>query len=867
MLILCPKCAGRSEIEHVEHGRTVKCFCGAEFLLDSATVLQDYSSIDKPPPGKIGPYKIKRFLGRGGMGSVYKGIHPTLHLPVAVKTLLRKYASDASFKARFIHSAKICARLSHPNVVRVYDFGSEPGGLLYLVLEYIGGGTLFDILRHAGPLPPERVAKVGHAVCSALIEAEKFGIVHRDIKPDNIMIDAEGVYKLSDLGLAKMSLPDTAGNKRTNASADPAATSEFTSLGTPEYMAPEQFLDAKHCDIRADIYSLGVTLYQLSTGRLPFETHDKPELRRRHMEELPKVPSFWNEAIPGTLEYIIMRCLQKESSDRYQTPEEMKQDLEAFLAGSEPPSLFSISSGMEKDQKPISGKRRFIGVFVILVIFVILLQIICFLVWKFLLEPAGSEPPPSVVTRPFYATSCAGNHPVDSIYKPISPADEILPEIQEKSDPPEKIPPVREAPETASSLPQKTKPEDPPGWEETKTATEKCLQENTPPDQALQNLEPFLNSVQVQEAARLKTRLCQAREHAVKKYLNRLSERAGQALADGNSRLAAEIFSAPGSASPWKKETRTEREQLKREFLIRIYRKKVIRRMAQGAFENAQKLFLSPENPEKPRDKLLHSCLNQLIALPAVFATHFREQLRSWPRGQGNAMPLPMRFDLADSDLARKTAGRFVSVQKIEPPVFYLAIRLPSDALLLNERFTLRDLTPESQRFLLQESVIRAGVGKNETAPPELVRDIWLFSAFLRRSVFDTAEEILPRLPEEYRMVFQETLRNFRMEEFRKKLLVLLKKSGYDKTQAPSPEEIPALPFFTRFSEQTLENFRKAVSDLKHDFGNREDFCIYFEKLHEAMQSSARILSNPSHLPSPPPRKGKNSHKTKEIRP
>ncbi len=350
MLIICPECKKRFEIEHVEHGRKVQCPCGANFFLDKNTVEADYSRVDEPPPAMIGPYVIDRYIGRGGMGRVYKGKHPKLGIDVAVKTLLPQYAADKNLLERFTKSARICAKMTHPNVVRVYDCGvDKEQNIPYLILELISGGTLFDEFARTGAMLPRKVAEAGAAVCNALEEASKYGIVHRDIKPDNIMIAADGTYKLSDLGLATIRLPqETLRDKKTYSS----ETSRFVGLGTPEYMPPEQFLDAKNCDIRADIYSLGATLYQLATGRYPFESGDRDELQRAHFEKMPMVPSEIREAFPFPLESIIMRCMMKERSERYQTPAELHADLKAFLSGRDLPSLTGeIAEQPEPEQK------------------------------------------------------------------------------------------------------------------------------------------------------------------------------------------------------------------------------------------------------------------------------------------------------------------------------------------------------------------------------------------------------------------------------------------------------------------------------------------------------------------------------------
>lgn len=305
MLILCPVCKKRTEIKHEERGSRIECVCGSRFVLNDQTVIQDFSSIDEPPPAQIGPYPILEEIGSGGMGKVYKGIHPQLKLPVAVKVLHRKYAENAELCERFVQSAKICAKLSHPNIVRVYDSGAVPAP--YLVMEYIPGGTLLHEIRHHGPLSPRRTAEIALAVACALEEAAHLGIVHRDVKPDNIMLDSNGVCKLLDLGLAKIDLPRQTVRTRKNYTEE----TQSGGLGTLEYMAPEQAADAKSCDIRADIYSLGVTMYELATGIRPGKQPDTP--------------------LPPGLESIIRRCMAQNPDERYQTPQELRAALEIFL--------------------------------------------------------------------------------------------------------------------------------------------------------------------------------------------------------------------------------------------------------------------------------------------------------------------------------------------------------------------------------------------------------------------------------------------------------------------------------------------------------------------------------------------------------
>ncbi|OQA77388.1 MAG: Serine/threonine-protein kinase PknB [Lentisphaerae bacterium ADurb.Bin242] len=322
MKIKCPHCQKVTELEHVDYGSNVECICHRKFGIGKDTVVEEYSEVDSRIPEFIGQYPITGFIGFGGMGKVYKGIHPNLGLPVAIKALRMEYVTDRASCDRFVKSAKICAKINHPNIVRVYDCGYDSANV-YLVMEYIGGGSAQTILDREGCIDATRAAVIMQKVCAGLIEAEKLGIVHRDIKPENIMFTEDGTVKILDLGLAKIY-----GDKRIGKD---AITVSLTSLGTPQYMSPEQAIDATNCDSRADIYSIGVTLYQLCTGRLPFDSPDLKELRRMHAMDTPVPPTVYQPSLRKDFETIILRCMEKKRDDRYSNVEELALDLDAFL--------------------------------------------------------------------------------------------------------------------------------------------------------------------------------------------------------------------------------------------------------------------------------------------------------------------------------------------------------------------------------------------------------------------------------------------------------------------------------------------------------------------------------------------------------
>ena len=208
---------------------------------------------------QVGKYILERELGKGAMGSVWYSHHPGLRIPVAVKILDPKLAAeDEDFYSRFIKEGRLAASINHQNVVRVYDAGSE-GRTYFLVMEYIQGVDAKKMLKANGILPVEQIVDLAISACEALKAAHKLGIIHRDIKPDNIMVLEDGSIKLADLGIAKK-VDDKMHH----------STMAGTAMGTPYYIAPEQAKDASSVDHRVDIYSLGATIYHLATGSVPY---------------------------------------------------------------------------------------------------------------------------------------------------------------------------------------------------------------------------------------------------------------------------------------------------------------------------------------------------------------------------------------------------------------------------------------------------------------------------------------------------------------------------------------------------------------------------------------------------------------------
>lgn len=250
------------------------------------------------------------------MATVFKGTDLTLGRTVAVKILSEDLAQDPSFLTRFRLEAQAAASLTHPNIVAVYDTGSD-GDTHYIVMEYLQGRTLHQILKEDGPLPPREVATIGAGIAQALAEAHNKGIVHRDVKPGNIMIGPTGIAKVMDFGIAKAA---TSGN----------LTQVGSILGTVAYLSPEQ-ARGEPVDGRSDIYSLGSLLYQMLTGKLPLKGDTYVEMVQKLSSESPDPPSSVNPAVPARLDAVVMRALAKDPDDRYQTGTDMGADLMASL--------------------------------------------------------------------------------------------------------------------------------------------------------------------------------------------------------------------------------------------------------------------------------------------------------------------------------------------------------------------------------------------------------------------------------------------------------------------------------------------------------------------------------------------------------
>jgi len=266
----------------------------------------------------IGEYRVTGVLGRGGMGTVYAGVHRSLDKPVAIKVLHKRDGLD-----RLVQEARLVNRIGHPNIVNIFDFGKLADGSPYIVMELLAGRPLSAFLSQRAPLSYADALPVLRGIGLALDAGHKLGIVHRDLKPENVFIherpDRDPEIKVLDFGIAK---PPPGDDQRTK-------TRSGITIGSPHYMSPEQCAGSKEIDIRADIYSFGVVAYLIFTGRLPFEAESTPDLLYSHLRAKPLRPSFVS-GVPPALEGIILRALEKRPQDRYQRLADLLDDLAAI---------------------------------------------------------------------------------------------------------------------------------------------------------------------------------------------------------------------------------------------------------------------------------------------------------------------------------------------------------------------------------------------------------------------------------------------------------------------------------------------------------------------------------------------------------
>src|SRR5882757_1556668 len=263
-------------------------------------------------------YEIQRELAQGGMAEVYLAHDQLLNRPVALKALFPEYAREPSFVERFRREAQAAANLNHPNIVAIYDWGQE-SGTYFIVMEYVEGRSLRDLIRSEGRLDAGQAAEITAEIASALAFAHRNGVVHRDVKPGNVLLTRSGTVKVTDFGIARAGTSD-------------GLTQTGSVMGTATYFSPEQ-AQGLAVDGRSDVYSVGVVLYELVCGVAPFVAESPVSVAYKHVREEPIAPSLRNPAVPPALEQIILGALAKDPEHRYQSADDLRADLLRFRRG------------------------------------------------------------------------------------------------------------------------------------------------------------------------------------------------------------------------------------------------------------------------------------------------------------------------------------------------------------------------------------------------------------------------------------------------------------------------------------------------------------------------------------------------------
>ncbi len=316
--------------------------CGTEYPDTTTLCPSDGIALEKTGDSLIGKtlagkYRIDERLSEGGMGTVYRGTHVLMDKTVAVKVLRPSLAADEKIVARFSREARAASRINHPHALSVTDFGENEDGVVFLIMEYLSGQTLKQVIRNEGPMALSRVVEIIKQVGGALDDAHSQGVVHRDLKSDNIMLitaTSADYAKVLDFGIAKI--------KEADGDYDPGLTSPDLVIGTPQYMSPEQCSQAPDIDARSDIYSLGIIIFEMLVGHVPFTGESPTVIMLKQMQHPP--PSLTDERsdVPTAVATVVKKALEKRPEHRYETVGELVEDL-------------SIAAGMDQAAVATNG--------------------------------------------------------------------------------------------------------------------------------------------------------------------------------------------------------------------------------------------------------------------------------------------------------------------------------------------------------------------------------------------------------------------------------------------------------------------------------------------------------------------------------
>ncbi|UCE22056.1 MAG: protein kinase, partial [Candidatus Aminicenantes bacterium] len=315
--LFCSKCGTRLSSKKTPRKAPKKTSKKKPYVSQTKTVKATQTGSKELETGSTfaGRYQVIEELGKGGMGSIYKVLDKKINEKIALKLINMETPSDEKSVERFSNELKLARKVSHRNICRMYDLGEEQG-THYITMEFVPGEDLKNSITRMGPLNPGRAVSIAKQLCKGLAEAHKSGVIHRDLKPQNVMIDSQGNARIMDFGIARTMKGE-------------GLTADGMIIGTPEYMAPEQ-VEGKEVDQRTDIYSLGAILYEMLTGRVPFKGKSPISVAFMHKTEKPKDPRIYNDHIPEDLSRLVLKCMEKDKAKRYQNVGELSAALESI---------------------------------------------------------------------------------------------------------------------------------------------------------------------------------------------------------------------------------------------------------------------------------------------------------------------------------------------------------------------------------------------------------------------------------------------------------------------------------------------------------------------------------------------------------